>query len=289
MTTDKKLTIKRLVLFLLFAFVPPWAAQIIYFAVYGAKTDTPWYQIMMMLSMLFPMIANFLTRFITKEGFQNNLLKINFKGNVKYYVIAAVLPVICGILTAVLISLTTMPEGSFSDIIKNLDIWDILTSVIYIVPVSVISIFLGFGEEFGWRAYLTPKLETLMKSPAAIILSGIIWGLWHAPAIVIGHNFGTDYDFYPYGGILIMCLFCILIGFYFTTLTKKTSSVYPAAIAHIANNNITGIMINAILLLSPKYNDSTMSDISFNIIVTIVTCITVTVTSTLIIVLSKKK
>lgn len=45
----------------------------------------------------------------------------------------------------------------------------------------------GFGEEFGWRGYLLPRL--LQRHPSrihrALLVSGIIWGIWHWP-IVLG-------------------------------------------------------------------------------------------------------
>ena len=34
------------------------------------------------------------------------------------------------------------------------------------------------GEEFGWRAYLQPKLMPL-GGRTAILLTGVIWGVWH--------------------------------------------------------------------------------------------------------------
>lgn len=93
-----------------------------------------------------------------------------------------------------------------------------------------------------------------MKRPAACIVSGIIWGVWHTPAIIDGLNFGKDYAGYPFVGIALMCLFCTFTGIIFTWLTEKTDSVYPAAFAHAVNNNaaplITSVTIgsDAVLL-----------------------------------------
>ncbi|WP_048106776.1 CPBP family intramembrane glutamic endopeptidase [Methanosarcina barkeri] len=36
----------------------------------------------------------------------------------------------------------------------------------------------AFGEEFGWRGYSLPKLLPLERKKA-LIISSIIWGLWH--------------------------------------------------------------------------------------------------------------
>jgi membrane protease YdiL (CAAX protease family) len=44
---------------------------------------------------------------------------------------------------------------------------------------------LGFGEEYGWRGYLLPRLMPLGEIPATLIL-GLIWSLWHFPVVLAG-------------------------------------------------------------------------------------------------------
>ena len=97
--------------------------------------------------------------------------------------------------------------------------------------------FNTFGEEFGWRGYMNQKMEPLLGTTGTIIVGGIIWGLWHAVLTVEGHNFGTDYEGYPYLGIIYMCISCTFTGVFLMWLTKKTNSVYPAAIFHAMNNS----------------------------------------------------
>ena len=94
----------------------------------------------------------------------------------------------------------------------------------------------AFGEEGGWRGYMMPKLIKIMGRGKALIIGGIIWGLWHAPLTCIGHNFGMDYPGFPYVGILKMCIMCTLMGIILTFLTVKSGSVWPAAIMHAVNN-----------------------------------------------------
>jgi len=103
---------------------------------------------------------------------------------------------------------------------------------------SVIVFFPAFGEEWGWRGYMMPKLMELMPKPAAVIAGGVIWGLWHAPLTVAGHNFGVDYPGYPFVGIGLMCVMCTVLNAFLTLITEKTKSVYPAAFCHAVNNNL---------------------------------------------------
>jgi membrane protease YdiL (CAAX protease family) len=53
------------------------------------------------------------------------------------------------------------------------------------VPVGAV---LAFGEEFGWRGYLLPKLLPLGEFKAALLV-GLIWGLWHLPVLLVGLNY----------------------------------------------------------------------------------------------------
>ena len=84
---------------------------------------------------------------------------------------------------------------------------------------------------------MMPKLIKLMGKKKAFILGGVIWGLWHAPLTCIGHNFGTDYPGFPYLGIAVMCVFCIIMGIILTFVTAQTGSIWPAAFLHAVNNS----------------------------------------------------
>ncbi|MBM4454282.1 MAG: CPBP family intramembrane metalloprotease, partial [Chloroflexi bacterium] len=46
----------------------------------------------------------------------------------------------------------------------------------------------GFGEELGWRGLLQKEFGFMgfWRSSALI---GVIWGIWHAPLILLGHNY----------------------------------------------------------------------------------------------------
>jgi len=89
----------------------------------------------------------------------------------------------------------------------------------------------GFGEEFGWRGYLLPKLMPLGKLKAYTVV-GVIWGLWHAPLIVVGFN----YPGYPILGIVAMVAMTTAVGIYINELTLKNRSSILAGWIHGAFN-----------------------------------------------------
>ena len=93
-----------------------------------------------------------------------------------------------------------------------------------------------FGEEWGWRGYLLPKVLEKRSVTFTILATGVIWGLWHAPITVLGHNYGLGYPGWPMLGIAAMCVFTTVCGCFFAWLTIRSKSCLPAVFAHGALN-----------------------------------------------------
>jgi uncharacterized protein len=126
-----------------------------------------------------------------------------------------------------------------------------------IVMLQIMTSFTGFlvnipfviGEELGWRGYLLPKLKPLGFWKANIIL-GVIWGLWHIPLILLGHN----YPNHEIQGIFLMVLFCIIIGTLLNFSVWKSKSIWPAVFGHGAINASAGVIV---LFQPPDYQIDT--------------------------------
>ena len=99
----------------------------------------------------------------------------------------------------------------------------------------------AFGEELGWRGMLFPTLAELMSKRSAALVTGVIWGLWHAPAIAMGHNYGMGYEGFPIAGILTMTLLCTAMSCWLSLLRTQSGSVWPCALAHGAFNAVANI------------------------------------------------
>lgn len=95
----------------------------------------------------------------------------------------------------------------------------------------------GFGEEYGWRGFLMDELRPL-GGVKANLLTGVLWGLWHAPLIVMGFNF-APYDLI---GPLFMVLLCIPFSFLLWAARDYSGSVLAAAVLHGAFNGMAGIL-----------------------------------------------
>lgn len=261
MTSDKKMTVLRVIIFTVIAYGIVIAST----ALFGYMEDTIGWKIFGFFGVAFaPAIANYLTRLITKEGFSDKLYAANFRGNMKYYILAAALPAAVYIISANITGMVFVPDYSVTEAINSDNIAGFIYETLRIVSTSALIFPLYFGEEYGWRAYLTPKLMTLMPKPLALILSGIIWGMWHAPIVYMGHNFGTNYSLFPYGGYIVMSVYCIFVGCLLTWLTEKTGSIYPACICHAVNNNIGTFMLA--IFLSAGMTDEIYSAKQFEIV-----------------------
>jgi len=99
----------------------------------------------------------------------------------------------------------------------------------------------GFGEELGWRGLLQKELSymSFWKSSAII---GLIWGVWHAPLILQGHN----YPQHPVVGVWMMIVWTLLLSPIFSYVRLKARSVIAAAIIHGTINASFGLSIMVI-------------------------------------------
>lgn len=139
------------------------------------------------------------------------------------------LPVSTGTLIA--LQLATIPLGAFLNLIPAL------------------------GEELGWRGWLLPKLMPLGVVPA-ILISGVIWGLWHAPLILLGYNYPTAPGWL---GLTMMVGMCTLVGAVFGWLRLRSGTVWPAALAHGAFNAAGGSFV--LFAMAGEHIDTTQATI----------------------------
>ncbi|MBC2459170.1 type II CAAX endopeptidase family protein [Clostridium beijerinckii] len=58
-------------------------------------------------------------------------------------------------------------------------------SIIILIVSVVVGLFLALGEEYGWRGYLLPRLTKDYGKTKATIIVGIVWGLYHIPAVFL--------------------------------------------------------------------------------------------------------
>lgn len=246
---------KRLFVFLGLTFVLTWIVEFTLMA--NGGLSGPYAYIVLAGIMFIPALSVVITRLITKEGFKNFGLKPHFKGHIRYYVIAWFAPsllIVCGAVCYFLIfpshfdptmsNMFQLYRAQGVDATQSTLMASFLAQVVVgLLFGPLLNIITTLGEEIGWRGYLLPKLMEMVSVRKAVAISGSIWGLWHAPVIAMGYNYGFDYLFFPWGGILAMIFFGFFAGSFLSYLAIKTKSVLPAAIAHGSLNGFAAISV----------------------------------------------
>jgi uncharacterized protein len=246
---------KSISLFLILTFTVSWslAAAFVYLGFSYKGTSAV---ILGMIYMLIPMIATFFLQiFYNKEPV--SLLEIRFRMGKWFFTALLIFPLISllSIGTAVLMpGIEYSPEMEYmlnrfrtnmsnSDFIKFSDTVTaapvhmlFITLLQSLVAGLTINALFAFGEELGWRGYLHNHLIHLGFWKTSLI-TGMIWGIWHAPIILQGHN----YPDHPQSGVFMMTLWCMLLAPLFTLLRIKTRSVISAAVAHGTLNGSAGL------------------------------------------------
>lgn len=96
----------------------------------------------------------------------------------------------------------------------------------------------ALGEEYGWRGWLADQLRPLGAVWANLII-GVLWGLWHAPLILMGFNYGS----YRVLGAGFMIAWCIAASFLLWRARQVTGSVLAAAVIHGGINGFAGVFL----------------------------------------------
>jgi membrane protease YdiL (CAAX protease family) len=106
----------------------------------------------------------------------------------------------------------------------------------------------GFFEEVGWTGFAFPKISLKNGGLNAAIFLGLLWGLWHLPAIdFLGAASPHGNYLLPFflSFVLVMSAIRVLISW----LYSNTNSILLAQLMHISS---TGFLV----MLSPSANIS---------------------------------
>lgn len=122
--------------------------------------------------------------------------------------------------------------------------WRGLPPLYTIIPMFIfLTIAAGIGEEFGWRGFLLPRLQTRHNALVSSLIVGVLWAIWHIPLFFLEGTF--QYDLQSQNGLLPAILgysvFVISSSIQFTWVFNNTKgSVLLAAVMHGASNTWGG-------------------------------------------------
>jgi membrane protease YdiL (CAAX protease family) len=190
-----------------------------------------------------PAIAAIVVRkWITGEGFADAGLKLCLN-RWPYYLLAWLLPlaVVGVILTEAVIFGIGKPDFTLADAAASgvaghglgaverlgwLIVPQLMLTAVVMTPVL-------WGEEFGWRGYLQPRLFP-GRPVAAAVATGLIWGVWHYPVTLRGF----DYPDHPVLGSLLLTVLAVLLAYIFGWLRERSGSIWVPSLGHAATNSV---------------------------------------------------
>ncbi|MBM3237165.1 CPBP family intramembrane metalloprotease [Candidatus Poribacteria bacterium] len=250
--------IKKSILFIGLTFSLSWLIAILFFLL-GGKWNRPIAMVVGVVYMFVPMtVAIIVQKFIYKEPVKEPL-GISWKLN-RWFLVAWLLPPIVAFATLGVslffpgIEYSSEMAGMFErfrqlltpEQFKKMEeqaailplhpFWiALLQGLVAGVTINAVA---GFGEELGWRGLLQKELGFLGFWKASVVI-GVVWGIWHAPIILQGHN----YPQHPIAGVFMMTVFCVLLAPIFSYVRVKAKSVIAAAVIHGSLNGTIGLAI----------------------------------------------
>jgi membrane protease YdiL (CAAX protease family) len=253
---NTKLESKRIWLFLLFAFGIAWMIDLVIFLTGGLHNLSIASEagLLLVVSMYAPALAHVLTRLYTKESWQNLYLHPRFKQGKRFWLLAWIVTplllllgmglyfiILPGYFDSTFAAASKLLSQAAQTTGKTIPLTPTLFLIVQVIQAILIAPLVNslatFGEEFGWRGYLLPKLMPL-GGCKAMLLMGLIWGVWHWPVIFMGYEYGQSYPGYPWLGPIVFLWFTFIIGTFLAWLALKAKSIWPAVIAHAALNGI---------------------------------------------------
>lgn len=103
-----------------------------------------------------------------------------------------------------------------------------------LVPNFFLSFLPFFGEEYGWRYYLTPVLQNRLGARRGALTVGVLWGLWHLPLNLFFYSPETSLQ-----SIASQLVVCVTMGVFFTFAYEKCGkNIWLPVLLHYLNNNM---------------------------------------------------
>lgn len=250
-------TIKGIIAYLLIVFGVAWGLWGLLFSL-GITPRDPRFQLWGTFPGFAPALAAIIVRkWVTGEGFADAGLRPRLH-MWRYYLLAWLLPLgIASIITGLaVIFRVSMPDPTLQRAYQVLSPESgppalLISLPLPILPmlITLITTFLIWGEEFGWRGYL--QIRLLAHQPVwAGLATGLIWGLWHLPMIVAS---GDQYADTPLLGVIVFPITAALLSIIWGWLRLKTGSVWVSCVAHAATNSFGSLMMISLFYGGPHW------------------------------------
>ncbi len=196
--------------------------------------------LLMFALMYMPAMASIVARLTLRDGFGDVSFRFGGSEGMRATSLAWAYPVAVGFL-AYGIAWTTglakfqMPLPPESHLYTNSAAANLLTSFLLTATLgAVVGCLSAFGEEVGWRGYMLTRL-IVADVPKPVLVSGLIWALWHIPLILSGQYAA---GLHPHVSALLFVVGTVADAYLAAYVRLRSGSVWPAVMYHGAWNAI---------------------------------------------------
>ena len=182
--------------------------------------------------MFVPLVSVLITMLLTGEAFTKTGWKQlgfhRFHSNT--FFLSLVIPMIPIMIGYTLVWMTGLGTFGIADEYKGKEM---VLVVGFFMTLIISSLTVTLGEEIGWRGYMASKLKRLGLAKA-LLLNGLIWGLFHLPIILFTDVYHADVNLFAFIPLFLATV--TLAGAFMTYVRYASGSIWPAIIAHTAHN-----------------------------------------------------
>lgn len=223
--------------YLLIVIALSWLPQIWYVF----KADTPFEKYFFSsLSMVMVTVATFIAgRYVFKDGFA----KAGWHwGKPVHYVAIFLLAIFVWLVPSMIELYLGLHKPLSTIVVTNVFGLFLLRFVATLIP--------AFGEEFGWRGYMLPRLAEQYGAKKGLLLHAFVWWFWHLPVVIgIGlksQDISNDPIVNISSILLISIIPTMLHAVIFAYIWAKTESLAVATVYHAAFDEVRDALENSI-------------------------------------------
>ncbi len=184
------------------------------------------------LSMVMVTVATFITgKFVFKDGFK----KAGWHwGKPLHYIYALLFTLLIWFIPATIENVSGMHSSASKQTINGMLIIFATSFVATLLP--------AFGEEFGWRAYMLPRLTAKHGAKKGLLIHAFIWWGWHLP-VLTGMGLketagGSSSVFNLFPVVFISIIPSMLHAVIFAFIWSKTKSLAVVTVYHAAFDEV---------------------------------------------------
>jgi membrane protease YdiL (CAAX protease family) len=187
------------------------------------------YRPVLLLSMILVAVGTYIAgRFVFQDGFANAGWHW---GKPRHYVYVFGLALFLWFFPGVIEQMLGIHKPS-----QDVSTTTIMAGFLFSFAITLIP---AFGEEFGWRGYLLPRLFERYNTRRALLLHGFITWFWHLPVLVVmGMQMGGNPLVSVPLVLLISLIPTIMHAVVFAYIWSSTQSLAVATVYHAAFDEI---------------------------------------------------